>query len=139
MYIKYRYSEAGYRVRDVRHFAIRRSSCEEADGSLTDGAEIYDAGREEAADFADTFAAYQASLIADDAERVEAMSLSDRNPVDSLWDVYANEISDDSALAWFRSRLAADKVMGHLCEALAAGKQFFDMTRYGEGGEERRA
>lgn len=43
---------------------------------------------------------------------------------------------DMAALQWFSSKAAASMVLDKLCAALDAGKQVFDLTAYGEDGEE---
>lgn len=134
MYFKYSVSAQVCHVREVRHLAIRRSACEERDGSVTNGAEIFDAEFESAADFADTFAAYMASLVVEDVRQVEAMSLPDRNPISSVWGTM-DDFAGDYTLAWFNTWAAAEKVLGEICDALARGERFFDLTSYGEDGE----
>lgn len=42
---------------------------------------------------------------------------------------------DRAALHWFSSWAAATKALDKLCAALDAGKQFYDLTVYGEDGE----
>lgn len=134
MYVKYRGPCCWPHVREVRSFAIRGQECEEVDGVIIAGAELYDAGYETVAEVLDTFAEYLASLMVEDVRQVESMREPQHNPIESVFGTYGNDYTDEATLRWFNSHDAAEKVLNDICEALSAGKQFFDLTAYGEDG-----
>lgn len=133
MYIKYHDPVTrAIQVRDVRHFAIYSQDCEEEDGSVTHGAAIYDGMVERAACFAGVAVESAAAFLLDSTEAVWRMQHRRRDPVLSVSRYYDD--AEVAELAWFNSRDAAEAVMEDICEALAYGKQFFDLAEYGEAG-----
>ncbi len=131
MYI--RYWEMGsldsIEVRDVRHFCIVPEECGMEDGSLVDGASIYDKSPEIAEDLANNFIQSLSSYLLGGEEKV-FVGFKKRTNVFSV-----EGFSEDyGQLAWFESSAAAKKVLDEICKALDAGKQFFDLTLYGDDG-----
>lgn len=136
MYIKFKNEFGRPEVRDVRHFDIRSVDCGEEDGSTTHGAELVDMGFELAADFVDAAVEYACGLLLGGRSDVDRVRCRKENAPVSVVKTYSHFCPDMAALAWFRSWEAAEEVREHICEALDAGKQFFDLTRYGEDGKE---
>lgn len=134
MYIKFKGYHSGVRVRDVRRFGIRKEDCGEPDGTTTHGAELYDCSYEDAADFMDSCIEYGCGLLAESVREMRGRAESRDNPYQSPWQVYAVDYTDNSALAWFNSIEAAERVLSDLCAALDKGRRFFDLTRYNEEG-----
>lgn len=95
VYIKYVDEWLHPCVREVEAISIRRSDVDEDDGTIAEGAELYDPGR-------------GSGFGAED---------------------------DRAALRWFSSWAVACRMLDKLCAALDAGKQFFNLTAYGEDGE----
>ena len=135
MYTKYRDPLTGtVQVRDVRHFRIRPLDCEEEDGSTTHGAVICDGFVERAAFFGGALAGEIAGLLLDGDEKVHRRRTRKTDKVVTVDDVFTG-MPECEELAWFRSWEIAEKVMDKLCQVLANGRQFFDLTIYGEDGE----
>lgn len=133
MYVKYLEGLSGREiVREVKGFCIEDEDCEEEDGGVTHGASICDAWMEEAAFFANCCAQDLAGLLLDSGEEARRRQCRMRDPAVTVDSVYQD--LDLRALAWFHSREAAEVVLDELCEVLARGGQFFDLTLYGEDG-----
>lgn len=136
MYIKFKNEFGRIEVRDIRHFEIRAADCGEEDGSTTHGAELVDLGFELAGDFADAVVEYACGLLLGGHVPVDRIRFREQGAPVSVSDTYGKFSPDIASLAWFKSWAAAEKVLGYLCEAMGAGQQFFDLTHYGEDGEE---
>lgn len=131
MYIKYRIGSGSYEVRDIRYFTIRAETCELENGSEVEGASICDGAAKRAADFGDLAIQAHASYFAGkNTVRPNSEKRADVIWLDEDW-------ADESFLAWFQSKVAAQKVLDEICKALENGKQFFDLTKYDESGNLR--
>jgi len=108
-------------VRDVRHFHIER---------LDSGAAIVDAMAERSAYFGNEAIKSLASYLLGGKDKVEP-TCRIRDDVISIDLEYA---SFSEELAIFDSAEAAAKVLDEICKALASGKQYFDLTLYGDDG-----
>lgn len=135
MYIRFKNEFGRVEVRDVRRFDIRSADCEEGDGSTTHGAELYDLSFEIAGDFADMVVEYACGILLKGRAEVDAIRLRRRDTPVSVAKQYTDYCPDISGLAWFNSWEAAGRVMDALCQVLARGGQFFNLTIYGEDGE----
>lgn len=136
MYIKYIDQQTGVEnVRDIRHFKIVPQKCKELDGSTTDGAVICDGSVEIMTFFADMVIESATSYAMDGAETIRRMRYRKLDPPQSVTQSYEGLQADE--LAWFSSAGAAKRVLNFLCEALDAGRQYFDFTIYDEAGLEK--
>lgn len=139
MYVKYRVPGCGIHVREVKHFAIRNEECQEKDGTITAGAELYDASYETKAEALDAFAEYLASLVVEDVRQVEAMRQPHHNPIESVYGTYGHDYADEASLMWLNSHESAKRIMDNLCRVMEDEKRFLDLTLYGEDGRRKDA
>lgn len=108
-------------VRDVRHFHIEQTES---------GAAIIDAMAKRSACFGNDAVESLASYLLGGKDKVEP-TCRKRDDVISI-DLEFAPFSEELAL--FESAEAAAKVLDEICRALDSGKQYFDLTRYGDDG-----
>ena len=137
MYIKYLDDLQRPNVRDVKHFALRNSECEEEDRFITEGAELFDAGYEERGGFADACVEYACGLLLGGMDEVDKVRYRRGNRDGSVTHIYECYNPGVTSLHWFNCFEAAEQVLDELCGALASGRQFFDLTIYDESGRVR--
>lgn len=116
-------------IRDVRCFYTCPEECGMEDGSVVDGVTLCDGAIEDTAQFTDLAIQSLASyLIGIKKVWPDCRKREDIIYIDDFW-------SDRRGLAWFRSQEAAQRVLDEIGRALDAGKQFFDLTKYGDDGQ----
>lgn len=123
MYIRY-FTAGPYNcadVRDVRHFHIEQ---------LETGASIVDALAQRSVNFGSDAVKSLASYLLGSVDKV-LPDCRERDDVYSI-DLHFTQFSEE--LAIFDSVEAAAKVLDDICRALDSGKQYFDLTRYGNDG-----
>lgn len=130
MYIRYRKGlrSDAFEVRDVRHFCVYEEPDEVDDG--VKGFSVCDAGMEFLENFANEAIEYRAALALAGTDRDFfniKKKCDDKRVCDWTWEHFH--------LQWFRTREAAQAALLAICQALDAGKQYFDLTLYDENGK----
>lgn len=125
MYIRYfdGTSEDDIAVRDIRYFCVQ--ACEwtksEGDGAKVSGYCLFDKMAEREAEFAGLIVSAMASRLSTAAQDEKQFL-----PIGSFWK------ERRTRLACFTSKNVALAAFNDICQALADGKQYFDLIPYDE-------
>jgi len=135
MYIRYRDSSnptntaESIVVRDIRWFCIEPQTIDDH-GTKIEGAAICDGMMNNAVAFGNAAVEYLAGYILGNEKVFPNGKL--RKNVIPIGDGGIDFYSD---LAWFESMEIACMILDKICQAMDEGKQFFDLTQYGEDGK----
>ena len=135
MYIRYRDTHypidtaEGIVVRDIRWFYIEPQTIDDH-GTKIEGAAICDGMMNNAVTFGNAAVEYLAGyMLGDEKVFPNGKRYKSVLPIgDGGGDFYSD-------LAWFESIEIARLVLDKICQAMDEGKQFFDLTQYGEDGK----